>query len=98
MRGRRRSLATVLADALPPLPAARQALLSACFASSCGPRLAREASVRGITKDGRLLVLVRTEAWAAQVRAAAPILCQRLNERLGPGTLAGIDVRVASEP
>lgn len=95
MRGRRRTLASALADALQPIPAARQAILAASFAAACGPRLARETSVRGMTQGGRLIVVVTTAAWAAQVRAAAPILCARINDRLGHGTLTGIDVHVA---
>lgn len=97
MRGRRRTLASVLADVLGPLPAARQALLAAAFAEACGPRLAREVSARGVTRDGRLLVVARTAAWAAQVEAVAPILCERVNQRLGSALVSGVDVRVMAE-
>jgi hypothetical protein len=45
-------------------------------------------------KDGRLLVLVRTQAWASQVEALAPVLCERLNARLGRTVAVGLEVRV----
>lgn len=95
MRGRRRTIASALADALPSVPGARPAALAAAFAAACGPRLAREASVRGTTKEGRLLVVATTAEWAAQIEAAAPILCARVNERIGARSISGIDVRVS---
>jgi hypothetical protein len=97
MRGRRRTLASTLADALAGNRAARPVALSAAFAEACGPRLAREASVRGVTREGRLLVVVRGEAWAAQVRELAPLLCERVNERLGGAVAGGLDVHLAAE-
>jgi len=84
----------VLAQALAPRKEAEGAALSAAFAEACGPRLAREASLRGPLKDGRLLVLVRTQAWASQVEALAPVLCERLNARLGRTVAVGLEVRV----
>ncbi len=97
MRGRRRTLASTLADALAGNRAAQAVALPAAFAEACGPRLAREASVRGVTREGRLLVVVRTEAWAAQVRELAPVLCELLNARLGRTVASGLDVHVAAE-
>ena len=67
MRGRRRTVASVLADALARRPGAEAAAVAAAFAEACGPRLAREVSMRGVLRDGRLLVLVRSEEWAAQL-------------------------------
>ncbi len=97
MRGRRQTIASVLAQALAPREAARGAALAAAFAEACGPRLAREVSLRGTLKDGRLLVLARTQAWATQVEALAPELCQRVNARLGATVAVGLEVRVAPE-
>jgi hypothetical protein len=70
--------------------------LRAAFAEACGPRLAREASLRGLTRDERLLVVARTEEWAVQVREIAPILCERVNARLGRPVARGLDVHVAA--
>lgn len=97
MRGRRRTLASTLADALSGMRAAEPVALPAAFAEACGPRLAREASVRGVTREGHLLVVVRTPAWAAQVRELAPVLCERVNARLGRIVAHGLDVHVAAE-
>jgi chorismate-pyruvate lyase len=87
----------VLAQALGPRRGAEGAALAAAFAEACGPRLAREVSLRGPLRDGRLLVLARTAAWAAQVEALAPELCERVNARLGRAVAAGLEVRVAPE-
>jgi hypothetical protein len=97
MRGRRRTLASTLGDALRGVPGAEPALLQSAFAEACGPRLAREASMRGVTREGRLLVVVRTPAWAAQVRELAPELCDRVNARMGRLVARGLDVHVAAE-
>jgi predicted nucleic acid-binding Zn ribbon protein len=94
MRGRRRSVASVLAGALPARPGAEPARLAAAFAEACGPRLAREASVRGLARDGRLLILVRSEAWAEQLRGLEGELCRSVNARLGRALASGLDVRV----
>ncbi|HEY6004003.1 MAG TPA: DciA family protein, partial [Anaeromyxobacter sp.] len=74
MRGRRRTLASILAESLAARGAGQPAAIAAAFAEACGPRLAREASCRGLTRDGRLLVLVRSPAWAAQVESLAEAL------------------------
>jgi hypothetical protein len=96
-RGRRRTLATTLSDALSRIPGAEPVALRAAFAEACGPRLAREASLRGVTREGRLLVVVRTQAWATQVTALTPVLCDRVNARIGRTIARGIDVHVAAE-
>jgi Dna[CI] antecedent, DciA len=97
MRGRRRTLASVLAESLASRGADEPAAIAAAFAEACGPRLAREASCRGLTREGRLLVLVRTPAWAAQVEALAEALCSRVNSRLRRTAAMGIDVHVAQQ-
>jgi hypothetical protein len=95
-RGRRRTLATALADAFSGVAGAEELMLRSAFAEACGPRLAREASMRGLTRERLLLVVVRTQAWATQVTALAPVLCERVNARLGRVVAHGLDVRVAS--
>ena len=97
MRGRRRSLASALADALAGNAAARPVALAAAFAEACGPRLAREASMRGVTREGHLLVVATSPAWAAQVRELAPVLVERVNSRLGRTVASDLDVHVAAE-
>lgn len=93
-RGRRRTLAATLADVLAPNPAAKKAALAAAFADACGPRIAREASLKGLLGDGRLLVLVRTQAWAEQVAALEPEIRARIEARLGPGSAPALHIRV----
>ena len=98
MRGRRRTIASTLGDALRGFPGAERTVLGAAFAEACGPRLAREASVRGVTREGHLLVVVRSSAWAEQVRSIAPVLCERVNERLRRTVATGMDVHLAADP
>ena len=97
VRGRRQTIAAVIAQALGRREEAQGTALAAAFAEACGPRLAREVSCRGALQDGRLLVLARTAAWAAQVEALAPQLCERVNARLWRPAAAGLEVRVAPE-
>jgi chorismate-pyruvate lyase len=97
VRGRRQTIASVLAQAFAPRRGAEGAALAAAFAEACGPRLAREVSMRGPLKDGRLLVLARTAGWAAQIESLAPELCERVNARLGRAVAIGLEVRVAPE-
>jgi predicted nucleic acid-binding Zn ribbon protein len=94
MRGRRVTAAAALAEVLGRRPEAQAAALAAAFAEACGPRLAREASMRGLMRDGRLLVLVRSDAWAAQLTANEAMVCERVNARLGRRVALGLDVRV----
>jgi len=84
----------VLAETLGKDPLARNAALAAAFAEACGPRLAREASFRGLLADGRLLVLVRTQGWAEQLAHLAPEICARVESRLGRGAAPGLHIRV----
>ncbi|WP_242345580.1 DciA family protein [Anaeromyxobacter terrae] len=87
----------MLAETFSQWPAAQGAALTTAFADACGPRLAREVSMRGVLRDGRLLVLVRSEEWAAQLVALESPLCERVNARLGRVVASGLEVRVAPE-
>jgi hypothetical protein len=90
MRGRRRSISSLLAESLAHRPAGRLTALKAAFAEACGQPLAREVAARGLTADGRVLVVARSEAWAREVERLAGPICDRLSVRLGapPGGLA----------
>jgi hypothetical protein len=94
MRGRRRTIAAALADVLARTPQARKAALAAAFADACGSRIAREASFRGELVDGKLLVLVRTPAWAEQLASLESEICARIEARLGAGSAPGLHIRV----
>lgn len=98
MRGRRRHISSVIAEALSPRSDARLAAAAAAFAEACGFPLSREASLRAIAPEGRLVVLVRSAAWAGEVSRLAPTLCARINARLGSEVARGIDIRLATVP
>lgn len=83
MRGRRRSISSLIAESLAARPAARLAALKAAFAEACGQPLARQAAVRGLSGDGRVLVAARSAAWAREVERLAGPICERLAARLG---------------
>lgn len=87
----------MLADAFTGRTGAEAAALAVAFAEACGPRLAREVSMRGVLRDGRLLVLARSDEWAAQLVAAETLLCERVNVRLGRVVARGLEVRVAPD-
>lgn len=94
MRGRRRHVSSVLADALAARGRAQPAAAVAAFSEAVGPILAREASVRGVLKDGRLLVVASSASWAAQLAALEADIVARLRERLGPSAPSGLSVHV----
>jgi hypothetical protein len=94
VRGRGRPIATALSDALAGKPEAASAALTAAFAEACGWPLAREVSLRGATRDGRLLLVASTRGWADQVEALAGMLRARVNGRLGRAAVSGLEVRV----
>lgn len=94
MRGKRRRIATVLADALAPRGEARRPAAAAAFAEAVGWPLSREVQLRALTREGRLLAVARTEEWAAQVRALAPRIVERMNARLGKGAAVDVEVRL----
>src|SRR4051794_9285141 len=97
MRGRRRTVAAALADALAGRPEAGAVALAAAFAEACGPRLAQETSLRGPLRDGRLLVLVRSAAWAGQLATLEAEICARVNARMGREVARGLEIRLAPE-
>jgi hypothetical protein len=97
MRGRRRTVAAVLAETFAVRPEATSPAIAAAFAEACGPVLARNASCRGLLGDGRLLVLARSQPWADQLAAAAPLLCERVNQRLRRRVAEGLEIRLAPE-
>jgi hypothetical protein len=94
MRGRKRAIATVLADALAGRRDAEPAALAAIFAEVCGWPLSREVSLRALGHDGRLIAVASSQAWADQVLALAPRIRDRVNTRLGRTVATGLDVRV----
>jgi predicted nucleic acid-binding Zn ribbon protein len=94
VRGRGRKISSVLADALVPREEARLAAAAAAFSEACGFPLARECAARGLTRDGRLLVVARTEAWATQLETHAASICARVNARLGRLAVREIEARV----
>jgi predicted nucleic acid-binding Zn ribbon protein len=99
MRGRRRHVSSVLADALGARARATGASASLAFAEAVGPRLAREVTVRGQLRDGRLLVVTTSEQWAAQLRALEAEILGALRGRLGASAPSGLSVHVgAVEP
>jgi hypothetical protein len=93
MRGKRKSVASALAEALGRHRETGEAAIAAAFVEACGPRLARSASFRGVMRDGRLLVLVSEPEWAAQVELLAGEICARVNARLGRTAARGLDIR-----
>ena len=97
MRGRRRSISSLLAESLARRPAGQLAALKAAFAEACGQPLAREVAARGLTADGRVLVVARSPAWAREVERLAGPICERLAARLGAPP-AGLAVLVGGPP
>jgi hypothetical protein len=96
MRGRGRTIATVLADTLGPRRDARRAAVAAAFLEACGWPLSREVAVRGLTQDGCIIVTASSRAWADQVEALGPRLRARVNARVGEEVATRLDVRVGS--
>lgn len=98
MRGKRRTVASVLAETLAGRGNAGAAAVAAALAEACGPRLAREVSCRGVLRDGRLLVLVADEGWAQQLHGLEQEICGRINARLGREAAKGLEIRVGRAP
>jgi hypothetical protein len=94
MRGRRKSVASALAEVLGRHRETGDAAIAAAFVEACGQRLCRSASFRGVMRDGRLLVLVADPEWAVQVEALADEICARINARLGRTAARGLDIRI----
>jgi len=57
-----------------------------------GPEVAQHCTPESFA-DGNLVVRTDATAWATQLRLLAPTLVRRLNEELGHGTVARIDVQ-----
>jgi predicted NAD/FAD-dependent oxidoreductase len=93
-RGRRRTLAGVVAESLASRPEARRPAAAAAFAEACGWPLSREATVRGLGPDGHLWVVASSPEWARQVEGLAAEIISRVNDRLGRPTVNALDVRV----
>lgn len=93
-RGRRRTVGSVLAEALADRHGARRVAAAAAFAEACGWPLSREATVRGLGPDGHLWVIASSADWARQLEALAGELVERVNARMGARVVTGIDVRV----
>ena len=67
------------------------------WAETVGPQVAGHATpmeVAGTT----LLVQVDHSAWLAQLRLLAPVILERLNTRLGAGTITHLVLRIGSAP
>jgi hypothetical protein len=94
MRGRGRPISTVLADALSGRADARLAAAAAAFAEACGWPLAREVALRALTRDGCLIAVASTQAWADQVMALGPRIRARMNARLRQEVALRLEVRV----
>lgn len=94
MRGKGRTLATVLVDSLRHRPEARLALAASAFAEALGWTLARQARLRALTRGGTLIAEASDARWAEQLRALETAILERVNGRLGPGTAVALDVRV----
>jgi hypothetical protein len=99
MRSSRRTIASLLAEALAPragtnLPQARLLAVKAAFAEACGHGLSREAAVWAVAHDGRLVVVARSAEWAREIERLADPICAKVNARLGARIAAGLAVRV----
>jgi chorismate-pyruvate lyase len=94
MRGRGKTIASALTDALSAQRGAGHPAAAAAFAEACGWPLAREVALKGVTRDGRLLVVASTQGWADQVERHAAKLCERVNARLGRAVAQAVELRV----
>ena len=94
MRGRRQTIASALAEVLAARPGSGDAAVAAALKEAAGPRLAREFTYRGLTRDGRFLLVVASEEWAVQLRALERELCWRTGQRLGRPVAAGLELFV----
>jgi predicted NAD/FAD-dependent oxidoreductase len=93
-RGRRRTLAGVVAESLARRPEARRPAAAAAFAEACGWPLSREATVRGLGPDGHLWVVASSPEWERQIQSLAAEIISRVNDRLGRPTVKALDIRV----
>jgi predicted NAD/FAD-dependent oxidoreductase len=96
-RGRRRTLASVVAESLARRPEARRPAAAAAFAEACGWPLSRELTVRGLGPDGHLWVIASSAEWARQVEGISAAIVARMNDRLGRPMVSALDVRVRQD-
>lgn len=96
MRGRKGHVSSILAEALAARGRGRTASVAASFAEVVGARLARELTVRGRLRDGRLLVVASSAEWAAQLVALESDVLASLRERLASSAPTGLSVHVGS--
>ena len=93
-RGRRRTLASVVAESLSHRAGASRPAAAAAFAEACGWPLSRELTVRGLGPDGHLWVVASSPEWARQLEEISGTIVTRMNERLGHPAGTALDVRV----
>jgi len=96
-RGRRRTLASVVAESLSRRSEARRPAAAAAFAEACGWPLSRELTVRGLGPDGHLWVVASSTEWARQLEGVSAAIVARVNERLGRPVVVALDVRVRQD-
>jgi predicted NAD/FAD-dependent oxidoreductase len=96
-RGRRRTLASVVAESLSRRSEARRPAAAAAFAEACGWPLSRELTVRGLGPDGHLWVVASSTEWARQAEGISAAIVARVNERLGRPVVVALDVRVRQD-
>jgi predicted NAD/FAD-dependent oxidoreductase len=96
-RGRRRTLASVVAEALARRSEARRPAAAAAFAEACGWPLSRELTVRGLGPDGHLWVVASSAEWARQAEELSAAIVARMNDRLGRPVITALDVRVRQD-
>jgi hypothetical protein len=96
-RGRRRTLASVVAESLARRSEARRPAAAAAFAEACGWPLSRELTVRGLGPDGHLGVVASSPEWARQVEEISSAIVARMNDRLGRPVVTALDVRVRQD-
>ncbi|NMO21825.1 DUF721 domain-containing protein [Pyxidicoccus fallax] len=94
-RGEFKSLESLLPRVLARLAeeSGRGQALAPVWAAVVGPHLARHTTpfaLQGTT----LVVTVSEEQWARSLEAEAASLCERLNERLGPGSVTTLTFRM----
>jgi predicted NAD/FAD-dependent oxidoreductase len=93
-RGRRRTLASVVAESLSGRAGASRPAAAAAVAEACGWPLSRELTVRGLGPDGHLWVVASSPEWARQAEEISAAIVLRMNGRLGHAAVKALDVRV----
>lgn len=94
LRGRGRPISSVLADVLSSRPESGAAAAAAAFAETLGWPLCREVQLRALTRQGVIIAVARSEAWAEQLRALAPSIIEGVNRRLRHRFAVALEVRV----